>query len=139
MLKKKKIGISILILAPLLFIGIFFSTQNTFLREDSPDFTSKTYETNAILEINGEKYKSEITNQLSVYDFMDKLQSEGKINFKEKNYTGIGKFIEEINGLKSDEGRYWIYYVNSAKADIGVSDYKINPGDVVSWKYEKDY
>ena len=67
---------------------------------------------------------------------MEKLKSEGKINFVEKNYTGMGKFIESINGIKNGE-KNWIYYVNGQKANIGVSNYKIKNGDIVSWKYEK--
>lgn len=75
--------------------------------------------------------------ETTVYDFMDKLRNEGKINFTEKNYTGIGKFIESINGVKGHGEQNWIYYVNGKKAQIGVSNYKLKPGDVVSWKYEK--
>ena len=47
----------------------------------------------------------------------------------------MGKFIESINDLKNGE-KNWIYYVNGEKANIGVSNYKIKSGDVVSWKYE---
>ncbi|MDQ5954713.1 MAG: hypothetical protein QG583_641 [Patescibacteria group bacterium] len=90
------------------------------------------------LEVNNTKYESEINKEISVYDFMTQLKTEGKITFKEKTYSGIGKFIQEINGLKSDGDNYWIYYVNGVEASIGVSNYKINPGNVVSWKYEKN-
>jgi hypothetical protein len=52
----------------------------------------------------------------------------------------MGKFIESINGVVGNENDSWIYYVNGVEAKVGVSNYKINPGDVVSWKYEKsDY
>ena len=91
-----------------------------------------------ILEINGTRYESEIKKEISVYDFMTQLKDTGKITFTEKTYSGMGKFIEEINGVKSDRDNYWIYYVNGVEASIGVSNYKINPGDVVSWKYEKN-
>ncbi|MBP9715545.1 MAG: DUF4430 domain-containing protein [Candidatus Pacebacteria bacterium] len=91
-----------------------------------------------ILEVNGTKYEGEVNKEISVYDFMNQLRNEGKITFKEKTYSGIGKFIEEINGVKSDGDNYWIYYVNGVEASIGVSNYKINPGDVVSWKYEEN-
>lgn len=88
-----------------------------------------------ILEINNTKYESEISETISVYDFMNKLQEEGKITFKDKTYMGMGKLIEEINGVKSSGDKYWIYSVNGIEAQVGVSDYKINPGDIVSWKY----
>ena len=89
------------------------------------------------LQINGVSYKDEITKPTNVYDFMSQLRSEGKINFTEVNYTGMGKFINEINGVKNSNSQSWIYYVDGIEAQIGISNYKINPGDVVSWKYEK--
>ena len=89
-----------------------------------------------VLEIDGTKYEGKIREEMSVYDFMAQLQKEGKITFKEKTYSGMGKFIEEINGVKSNGTKYWIYYINGQKAEVGVSNYKINSGDIVSWKYE---
>jgi hypothetical protein len=70
---------------------------------------------------------------------MIQLRDEGQIYFKEKNYSGMGEFIEEINNQKNNGEKNWIYYVNDKKANIGISNYKINPGDVVSWKYETSY
>jgi hypothetical protein len=77
-----------------------------------------------------------IAEPISVYDFMSQLQDEGKISFTEKNYTGMGKFIDSINGLKGSGAKNWIYYVNGMEAEVGVSNYKINKGDILSWKYE---
>ena len=44
----------------------------------------------------------------------------------------MGKLVEEINGLKNSGEKNWIYYINGKKANIGVSNYKINKGDIVS-------
>lgn len=149
MSKKEKIGIGLVILI-ILFLSIFFLVTNNILKEKDPiiyqnkitltpniQSSEKKVDT-AVLEINNEKYESEIENGVSVYAFMDKLRQEGKINFVEKKYSGIGVFIEEINGLKGNGNKYWIYYVNDKEAQIGVSNYKLKPGDVVSWKYEKN-
>ena len=73
----------------------------------------------------------------TVYGLMDALRAEGKLNFTEKNYVGMGKLIDSIGGVRSNGEKTWIYYVNGKKAAIGVSNYKLKPGDVVSWKYEK--
>ena len=81
-------------------------------------------------------FKGETTDKMSVYDFMVDLQKEGKITFKDKNYPGMGEMIEEINGIKNNGNKNWIYYVNGKEATVGVSNYKINPRDIVSWKYE---
>ena len=54
-----------------------------------------------------------------------------------KSHAQANKFIDELNGTKNSEDKNWIYYVNNKKANIGISNYKINQGDIVSWKYEK--
>lgn len=157
MKNKNKILITI---AFILFLGIFI-----FLYKNNSLFIEKKYYTNnniiennvnlketkdnillkndlntvkTVLEINNKKYETEINENISVYELMKKMENENKIFFKETTYTGMGKFIEEINGIKSDGEKYWIYYVNNKKANIGVSNYKINPGDIVSWRYEEN-
>lgn len=117
-MKNKKIIFIVLI--ALIFSGFFF-------------FNSQTA-SGPITEFN---YQDTIPGSLTVYDFMGQLRSTGKINFTEKNYAGMGKFIESINGIPNSNDRSWIYYVNGKKAPVGVSNYKINTGDIVSWKYEK--
>jgi hypothetical protein len=123
MLKKEKIKILIAIIIFIVSFGIYFFNSQMPIKE-IPPLSEKVFEDN-------------ISGEISVYDFMNKLQSEGKINFKDKTYSGMGKFIEEIDGLKNNGDKNWIYYVNGKKATIGVSNYKLNPGDIVSWKYEK--
>lgn len=136
MFKNKKILIAILIFTALFFV-LFLSLQKEARKTSSlPNITDKILGV-VYLEINQTKYESGVSGNVSVYDFMKKLQSEGKINFTEKNYPGIGEFITSINEIKGDGEKNWIYYVNDKKAEIGVSDYKIKSGDVVSWKYEK--
>src|SRR3989344_433031 len=49
----------------------------------------------ATLDIEGRTYRNEIPETTSVYDFMDTLRERGKINFKDRTYIGLGKFIDE--------------------------------------------
>jgi len=132
----------------LIFFGLLFfiphktiapeiKTISTTQNAPPPNPIGKTYGVTTTLQINGTSYADNITEKMSVYDFMSKLRAEGKINFIEKNYIGIGKFIKSINGVENSNSLVWIYYVNGVEAQIGISNYKINPGDVVSWKYEK--
>ena len=95
-------------------------------------------ESSAFFEVNGIKYEGKIPGEISVYDFMEKLKKDKKINFEARNYAGMGEFIESINGIKNSD-KSWIYYVNGKKAEIGVSNYKIKKGDIVSFRYEKYY
>lgn len=75
----------------------------------------------------------------SVYDLMQMLQKKGDLVFKSTAYSGLGDFVEEINGIKNDNqvGKYWIYYVNGHSATIGVSNYILKNLDNIEWKYEK--
>ena len=109
-----------------------FSVEN--FRGESENVLPET----SVLEINGTRYEGEVEKGESVYDFMNSLRAERKINFTEKNYTGMGKFIDSLGGISGNRKETWIYYVNGKKASVGVSNYKINPGDIVSWKYEKN-
>ena len=126
----------------LFFFLIFVFTKDigqdtSSISSSSPATTQKEERTEAFLEIEGKKLGMKIEEKESVYDFMFKLKKEGKIDFKDKTYSGMGKLIEEINGISNGD-KYWIYYVNGQKANIGISNYKIKAGDVVSWKYEKN-
>lgn len=146
--QKTKI-LTILTLVLLLFLGVYKINKNIIEKSPPSNFTDITSVKNTekienskipniTLKINETIYETNINQKNTVYGLMTTLQKEAKITFKEKNYTGMGKFIEEINGIKNGE-KSWIYYVNDVKANIGISNYKIKPGDVVSWKYESLY
>ena len=147
-MKKNKIIIFFLIIIAIFFVFFINSKTNDVnekqiskIAENSnkiqvPEINTKTIK--VFLEIEEEKYETEIFEKANIYELMKKLQSEEKIDFKTKNYSGMGEFVDEINGIKNAQ-KYWIYYVNGKKANIGISNYKINQNDIVSWKYEKEY
>ncbi len=124
-MKNKKILIICIIIA-ISFLGIYFFNSRPVISEIVTNNTELSF-------VNQKQ------GEISVYNFMEQLQNEGKMSFKEKNYSGMGKFIEEINGVRNSGEKNWIYYVNGIKANVGVSNYKVNKGDIVSWKYEKSF
>jgi len=92
----------------------------------------------ATMLIDGVKHETEIKAGSSVYDLMNLLKSQNKINFTGKNYSGLGFFVEEINSLKNNPaGKNWLYYVNGKPAQVGISYYLIKANDIIEWKYEK--
>jgi len=46
----------------------------------------------------------------------------------------LGELVEEINGVRSGDGRYLMYFVNGAMAKTGASQYVTRRGDKVEWK-----
>ena len=100
--------------------------------------TNTTKVGNTILSIEGRDYTLDILYPITVENFMNELKENGNIDYTYKTYTGMGKLIDSINGKKNEGGEYWTYYVNGEEAIVGISNYLLNPGDVVSWKYGKE-
>lgn len=147
--KKQKLAIILLLILVCIYLIIAYTkSEKDFspipIKQENINNTKdqtknkEIFENNVFLEISGVKYGGIVADEVTIYDFMNNLRANGTIVFKEKNFTGMGKFIEEINGVGSNNQKYWIYYVNGVKAKTGISNYKIKPGDVVSWKLE-DY
>ena len=90
------------------------------------------------LEVLGNKYTGMVKSGGTVYDAMVSLQSTKTNNFSfhSKNYSSLGNFIDEINGIKGTPGNYWIYYINNKKASLGVSKNVVKAGVIISWKQE---
>lgn len=105
---------------------------------NQPALITEEKKIKAVMLINGFKYEAEIKAGGSVYDFMLLLKQEKKINFQGKNYSGLGFFAQEINGVKNNPaGENWVYYINGRPAQVGVSNYMIKAGDIIEWKYEE--
>ena len=90
----------------------------------------------AVMIISGIKYEAAIKPGSSAYEAMEVLKQENKINFSGKDYSGLGFFVEEVNGLKNNPaGENWLYYVNGSLAPVGASNYIIKANDIIEWKY----
>ena len=92
-----------------------------------------------ILYVGEKKYEIAVPENSTVYDLMNSLKQRGDIGFKGQTSTGLGFFVEEINGIKNsaNNNTYWIYYINGKTAGVGISNYILKPNDIISWKYEK--
>ena len=51
-----------------------------------------------------------------------------------KEYSGLGKFVTEIDGVKADGSHYWSFNVNGKLAEVGASQYITKNGDKIVWK-----
>ena len=68
--KEKKIGTGVAVLIILIFGAFFLIFQTSPKENSSPPNPAGKASLVAILEINGEKYESEITAGENIYDFM---------------------------------------------------------------------
>lgn len=99
--------------------------------------TLKTHEIQIYFLSGDKNYSLNVPLGSTVYDVMNILASTTDFSFKANFYSGLGYFIEEINGVKNQGGTYWTLYVNSKYSEVGASAYKLSDGDSVEWKYEK--
>ncbi len=84
-----------------------------------------------------DSYSADVKDGSTVYDAMLTLASTTNFTFKSQYYSGLGYFVKEINGKPNGNGVYWTLYVNGKYSNVGASQYKLQPGDSVEWKYEK--
>lgn len=73
----------------------------------------------------------------NIHDAMQKLASTHDFEFSGKNFSGMGFFVESINGMKNSMSMNWVYYINGSYATVGISGYTLKEGDTIEWKYEK--
>lgn len=74
----------------------------------------------------------------NVWDLMQELERSRGVQIVFRDYgsdlgvrvTGIGDREEDIGS-----GYFWHYWVNQQFAQIGVSNFRLVPGDQVMWKY----
>ncbi|MDO8655010.1 MAG: DUF4430 domain-containing protein, partial [bacterium] len=92
------------------------------------------------LIVEGVPHDLQVPLSSSVYEVMSQAQAARIMEFSGKEFSGIGYFVEEINGKREDfKGRhFWILYMNGQKAKAGVSSLFVNNQDVIEWKYEDE-
>lgn len=115
-------------------------TTSNITEKPSAANTNKNTNRNSI---NFSVYKKSLVLNFTEGDSLEKVirdaSSKNLIDIKGTNFSGLGFFVDEINGVKAGNGYSWIYYVNGVKATVGVSSYKLQEGDLIEWKYEKNY
>ena len=148
-MNKKNIKILILVISSCILLVVFLYAQYSLSKsplskgevQKGPKALSGELASNNIqvsLIVQDKKYETKIQKGRTVFDLMKRIKEENKeFDFKYEEHAGLGIFINEINGKIGGGGGYWIYYINGAEANVGISNYKINNGDKISWKYEK--
>jgi hypothetical protein len=79
-----------------------------------------------------------ISEKANAFDLLKSAADKNKITLGYKDYGGdMGVFIESIGGIGKDSSgkKWWQFWVNNKYSQVGVSSYKIHPGDVVEFKF----
>lgn len=55
----------------------------------------------------------------------------------ETQVFGEDEFVTSIDGVKSDDKRFWLYSINGQPAEVAADNYQTKNGDTITWKYEQ--
>jgi len=83
-------------------------------------------------------YEISASKKITVIEAMKTAQEQGLI-LKTKDYGApLGILIEGINNIPNDSKnqKYWTLYVNGNRSAVGASSAIVEPGGVITWKFE---
>lgn len=122
--------------------GFSKKTDGTNLKSSISDTTTESVEQPVKVIIDyGDLQKTEtelpakdVTTAFSALEEATKVEN---IEVTTTKYD-FGMMVNSIGAYKGGEdGKYWLYYVNSKVPEVGADQYSIKAGDVVEWKFEK--
>lgn len=112
------------------------NNENLDIKEQINKENNLVKREDVFLHLNDKKYSTYLNDGDTVYDVLLRINKEDNLRFEGKNHPGLGFFVENIDGLENVNGKYLIYYINNVEAQVGVSNYVLNKGDIISWKLE---
>jgi len=67
---------------------------------------------------------------------LEKQAKTAKLDFTVKKYDSLGVLVETIGDkTNGEQNKYWQYWVNNQSMPYGADQYKVQPGDVIEWKF----
>lgn len=71
---------------------------------------------------------------MSLYEVMKEAREKKQIDFKGRNYPGLGFFVTDVGSLHENNNQNLMYYINGQEAEVGISSYLPQDGDIISWE-----
>ncbi len=100
---------------------------------DSTDEIWEQPDQNQLVEQNDEiEYSFTASEEMTAEELLDQSAT-----VEYQDFGSAGKFVQSIDGVASNENYFWGYYVNGTFAELGVSQTQLQPGDTITFRYEK--
>lgn len=90
------------------------------------------------IKVRDTPYLARVSDGANVLDAMNAASSQG-LTYSGKQFMGLGLRVDEIGGVRSENGNYWFLYVNGKTSDLGASDMTLKQGDEIEWRYKQSY
>ncbi len=83
------------------------------------------------------EYELEILQGSTVFSLLEELAEKENFTIETSYYSGIGVFVESINGLEGGtDNKWWQYWVNEILGEVAADKKKIKTEDIIEWKFE---
>ena len=141
-MKKRIIGLIIVVLIAVGILAIgWWSQQRPDQQPDTETLGLILEEGQVSLVIEGvitEPIAVDIGDDWTALDVLETVNSDrGDINMELESYDDLGDLVVGLGEFKNgDNNEYWHYYVNGVLPMIGASEYDLDPGDEIEWKFE---
>ena len=108
----------------------------TFFKDDQKNEVAMPSDYTIIVKSSNDEqsYTQSAYEDETAFDILNKLKMENKIEFEYTTFD-FGVMVDSINGVKADSKKeFWQLLVNGKPSNVGVSDYKIKEGDILSFE-----
>lgn len=118
--------VAVVVLAVAAFVGFGLVSRDEPQQATQSDQTAQVDQTP----------NSEVTyNGVEGVNALELLKQSHEV--ETKNYEGIGELVTSIDGVVSDGGHFWAFYVNDQQSQVGASAYITKDTDKITWKLEE--
>ncbi len=74
----------------------------------------------------------------TVLDVLKELAGQNNLALATKDYQDLGVLVTKIGDKENGQAdKYWQYWVNGVKPEVGSGSYKLTGGERVEWKFEE--
>lgn len=81
-------------------------------------------------------YPAKFIPSENAYQLLIRIAQDNHFNIQAKSYS-FGMFVEGIGSLINNNDKSWFFYINGKIAEVGSSDYIIQPNDLIEWRYHE--
>ncbi|MAF80177.1 hypothetical protein CL629_03810 [bacterium] len=135
------LGILIVLLAATLLIGLSLETPNQEATIQEAALREEAVEVSLVIDYEDgevESFTPMSEPNESLFELMQRLGEENKVQLSYKSFPGLGELITKIGDKENgDNGAYWQYWVGDEYAKVGASSYIPQEGDEIIWRYTK--
>lgn len=122
-----------------ILLFVFLGIQKEFLFVQPVLETTKNLETqisniSVTIIADDANFHLSFNEGMSLYEALYEAREKNQITFLGRQYSGLGFFITNIGSLHQIRGKNLMYDINGKEAQVGISSYLPQNGDIINWK-----